>query len=208
MSYIHLKALSSEIECIFRQKDVFRGWRRQLVFKKLITTVIVILERRGTTYMRTFIITGTNSSPLHGRSPVHISRTIHPTLQMSTLTSYPFPLDSKISGAIQKIVPFMVVNARARLIFSTFFEIPKSEILHIPVVSTSILSALRSCVKKSKHGWRNGQREQTSYAMQYTFGMEIFQSHENLTRKRFCNSLVKPAVIFQATRYGPSRNIL
>lgn len=93
----------------------------------------------------TFIMTGRCGSPLQGRFPVHISRTTHPVLHMSTLTSYPCFLLSNVSGAIQKTVPFIPVKARPRLIVSTFLDIPKSDILQIPPGSRRMLSAFKSC---------------------------------------------------------------
>lgn len=84
------------------------------------------------------------SSPLHGRFPAHISKTTHPTLQMSIFLSYPFFGVSITSGAIQKIVPCMEVDAPIPLMSSMRLEIPKSLILQTPDISTSMLSAFRS----------------------------------------------------------------
>lgn len=91
----------------------------------------------------TLNMTATISWPIHGLFPAHISSTTHPTLQISILKVYPFFWVLITSGAIQNTVPCMAVKAPPAS-SSVLFEIPKSDILQIPDVSTRILSALRS----------------------------------------------------------------
>ena len=83
------------------------------------------------------------SCPFHGLSPVHISNTTQPTLQISILELYPILLLAT-SGAIQKTFPCIGVWALIMLMSSIFFEIPKSEILHSPNPSTKMLSVFKS----------------------------------------------------------------
>ena len=104
---------------------------------------IWVTTLKNTNNNHTLNITVKKSSSGQGRLPAHISNTTHPTLHMSTLELYPFPFWLPItSGAIQNTVPCIAVYAAWSS--SARFEIPKSEILQMPVFSTRILSDLRS----------------------------------------------------------------
>lgn len=97
------------------------------------------------------------------------------------------------SGAIQNIVPCIAVEAPKPPMSSVLLEIPKSDILQIPDVSTKILSALRSC-RAYQIGSYNGTAIDT-YSMQDAFGMEIFQAGEYLFGKRLGDLFVKFTVL-------------
>ena len=58
---------------------------------------------------------------------------------------------------------------------SVRFEIPKSEILQMPDVSTRILSALRSCRSRGEHQVRGTERKVT-YSVQNTLGVEVLET--------------------------------
>lgn len=63
---------------------------------------------------------------------------------MSILELYPLSCEWMTSGAIQNTVPCIEVYAPAMLMSSVRLEMPKSEILHTPDVSTKMLSAFKS----------------------------------------------------------------
>jgi hypothetical protein len=87
--------------------------------------------------------TATASCPPQGLSPVHISNTTQPRLQISILELYPFFSPSMASGAIQVTDPCIEVRSSIALMSSVRFEVPKLAILQTPSVPTRILSAFR-----------------------------------------------------------------
>ena len=116
--------------------------------------------------------TATASCPLHGLSPVHISNTTQPTLQMSILELYPFFLLLMTSGAIQKTDPCIEVCAPIMLMSSVRFEIPKSVILQSPNSSTRMLSAFRSW-GRCHVSVQSGIIKEMVYPMNDSLGMEV-----------------------------------
>lgn len=139
--YVHGEAFSPEVISFFWKNDIFgnRGWLLGLV--KLET--IINSHRDQRIFLHTLNITATISSPIHGLMPAHISNTTQPTLQISILKLYPFFWVLITSGAIQNTVPCIAVKAPPCK-SSVRFEIPKSEILHVPDISTRMLSAFKS----------------------------------------------------------------
>lgn len=154
-------------------------------------------------------MTAIASCSRQGRSPAHISSTTQPTLQMSTFALYPRLVVLTTSGAIQKTVPCIAVSTFCSLTLSVLLEIPKSEILQIPLCSTRMLSAFRSWFNLARQRRTFLERmEKVTHSVKDTLGMEIFQATENLRGEGLGNIIVEPAILPQATPNGATRNIL
>src|ERR1700733_5988362 len=112
------------------------------------------------------------------------------------------------SGAIQNTVPCIAVDAPKPSILSVRLAIPKSDILQIPVVSTKILSALRSyeqCNTSVLETLLEGRRD--AYSMKNTLRVEILQTREDLFCERLRDFFIKFAVLLQTTAYGATWNV-
>lgn len=81
------------------------------------------------------------------------------------------------SGAIQKTVPCIAVDA-IPFRSSVRFEIPKSEILQIPVFSTKMLSAFKSYAETMRH---EEMFEDQAYSVYNVLGVKVFQAFKNLS---------------------------
>ena len=141
--WVHTKAAITKVIRLGRQNKTL--WQRRAGFRS-------VELRKGLSdddsdnwsrRVHTCVRTATAFCPFHGLSPVHISNTTQPTLQISILELYPILL-ATTSGAIQKTLPCIGVWALIMLMSSIFFEIPKSEILHSPNSSTKMLSVFKS----------------------------------------------------------------
>ena len=203
---VHSKTAFTKIICLRRQSKILWQWRTDFCLVELKGGFSDDDSDSRLKRVHTCRRTATASCPLHGRSPVHISNTTQPTLQMSILELYPFFWLLMTSGAIQNTDPCIEVWAPIMLMSSVLFEIPKSVILQCPNSSTRMLSAFRS--------WNDGhvsvQREDirgTKYSVDDPLGMEVLETFKDLRSEGLRYVLIESTVFSQDAGNRTTRNV-